>query len=608
MRKNYTLKNISQEKEILDRRLFVLIFLIFSICVAIVCRLIELQMYERSKYQTLSKQNQLTVLPLSPNRGLIYDRNGLLLADNVPVYSLEVTPEQVPNIDKMLTNIQNIIELSQEEISTFKKMLKQHRPFDPIPLKIEMSEKSIAQFAVNKYKYPGVDVSARLIRYYPYYNAFSHVLGYVAQISPKELNELDQSNYSASNFIGKIGIEKFYESKLHGNVGFQKVEADATGRIIRSLEKTPPVSGKNLHLTIDARLQNYAYQLLDGEKGALVAIEPSSGEILTMVSSPSYDPNEFVRGLSSGTYRKLNNSEEKPLFNRAIRGQYPLASTIKPFLALYSLEKNALPHDFKIWDPGWFKLPNSTHVYRDWKRSGHGWVDLKRSIIISCDLFYYNLANTIGIDAIKDTLSNFGFGQRVSVDIHEELPGLVASPIWKKKFKHQPWFPGDTLNSGIGQGYMLSTPLQLANATAILANRGVRLKPHLVKNIGQAAVEPIQLEKVPFKKTEAWEKVISAMQGVITSKEGTGGYRFGRRPPYTVAAKTGTAQVFSTKQHDFTGEEIPEHLRDHSLFIAFAPAKKPKIAIGLVMEHNHYASKVARKFLDYYLINLHGKA
>lgn len=603
MGKFSTIKNVNQEKEMLDRRTFVLSFLIITTSVLLLVRLIDLQWKQRSKYQTLSKQNQLTILPLSPNRGLIYDRNGLLLADNIPVYSLEVTPEQTHHLNATLKKLQSLIHISKAEVSAFKKLIKQRRPFDPIPLKIELSEEEIALFSVNKFKYPGFEVSARLIRHYPYANAFSHVLGYVAQISPKELKEADQAKYSASNFIGKIGLEKYYEDRLHGDVGFQKVEADATGRVIRTLEKNPPISGQNLQLTIDARLQNFAHELLDGVKGAIVAIDPHDGGILAMVSSPSFDPNDFVRGFSSGDFQKIHASNVKPLFNRTIRGQYPLASTIKPFLGLHGLESETITPAFKIWDPGWFKLPNSTHLYRDWKHTGHGWVDLKRSIIISCDTYYYHLAHLLGINQIGLALKPFGFGKKVGIDLGEELPGLVPSPEWKLDSKQMTWFPGDTLNSGIGQGYMLATPLQLAFATSTLANRGTAMRPHLVQE-NDEEIKPIG--KINFRHSENWETVIDAMQGVIRDNEGTG-YRFGRHPSYTVAGKTGTAQVYSAKHHDFDKDEIPENLRDHSLFIAFAPVKNPQIALAIIVEHSPTAGKMARDMLDYYLLNLRRK-
>ena len=605
MTRYHTIKNIQQEKEYLDRQAFFISIFVLLLSLVLIARLIQLQILEQRKYQTLSKQNQMTVLPIKPNRGLIYDRNHFLLADNVPVYSLEVIPEQVPHLNQTLARLRKIIALNSDELITFKKLVKQHRPFDPIPLKIELSEKEIATFAVNKFNYPGIDISARLIRHYPYGPAFSHVLGYVSQISPKELETLDSNSY-ATQFIGKLGIEKFYEPVLHGIFGYQTLETNASGRIIRDIDKKIPHSGENLHLTIDARLQKKADELLKNQRGTLIALSPKTGEVLAMVSAPNYDPNRFVRGISAKDFQTLQRSQEKPLFNRTIRGQYPLASTIKPFMALMALENDVFSENDKIWDPGWFKIPNSSHAYRDLKRSGHGWVNLKRSIIESCNVYYLHVANTLGIDQINTGLKEFGFGQKIGIDISDELPGLIADPHWKKQAKHESWFPGDTLNSGIGQGYTLVTPLQLAYATSIIANRGTKIQPHLVKQVGTHTTEQKTLPPLNYQNVTHWQTVIDAMKAVILNSEGTG-YRFGRHPAYTVAAKTGTAQVYSMDQYDFEKDAIPNNLRDHSLFIAFAPIKDPKIALSVIIENNRIAPKIARQFMDYYLVQLHGK-
>ncbi len=601
-----TIKNHMQELRLFNHRLIITLIVIFILSIFLILRLVYLQIYQHGLYTTLSQQNQLNILPIEPKRGLIYDRNGVLLAENKPVFSLEIIPQYVRNLKSTIKNLSKIISLSPDDITAFYKLKKQTRHFQSIPLKINLSNDEVAKFSVNQYQFPGVSIQARLIRYYPLGQAMVQVIGYVARINAKELANADPSNYNASDYIGKVGIEKYYESILHGKTGYEKAEIDASGRILRIRNKIPATAGDNLYLTIDSGLQIAAEKALGSHPGAVVAIQPSTGQVLALVSNPSYDPNDFITGLSSNEFNKLQNAEDRPLYNRAIRGQYPIASTIKPFLGLEGLESNIITPDYVIRDPGFYMLHGSHHIYRDWMPGGHGYVNLTKAIIESCDTFFYNLSNLLGIRRIDYILKQFGFGSHTGIDMSEELPGLVASPKWKQARMGQRWYAGDTLNAGIGQGYMLTTPLQLANATAALAERGHHYKPFLVSSLKQPNGSIITVPSTPLPDIKlhkfTWFVVLNAMRGVVDRKDGTG-FRFGRNAPYEVAAKTGTAQVYSLKQNQPNiQQDVPLKLRDHSLFIAFAPFNNPKIAIAVIVEHSKLAPLVAREVLDYYLL------
>jgi len=605
MSKRITLHDHIRETELFFRRSRVLVVLVFILSVFMITRLWYLQIFEHDRYTTLSEQNQLNVIPIEPNRGLIYDRNGVLLAENVPVFSLEITPDRVKNLKTVIDQLQKIIQIDEDDLKHFYKEKHQRRSFDPVTLKLKLTDEEVAKFSVNQFKFPGIAVKARLLRRYPLGPAFAHVVGYVGRINEEELKILDPSNYAASNFVGKIGIEKSYEKLLHGKVGTEQVETDASGREVRILRRTAPTPGKDIYLTIDSGLEIAAERALEGHRGSVVAIDPRNGEVLALVSAPSYDPNLFVKGISSKAFNALNKSLGRPLYNRAIRGQYPFASTIKPFLAVQGLDTGVLTRATRIRDPGWFKLPFSSHEYKDWRKGGHGTVDTRRAIVISCDTFFYTLAYRMGINRIDNILTRFGFGIKTGIEMAEELPGLVPSPAWKLRRKAQPWYPGDTVISGIGQGYMLTTPLQLAAGMAALSKHGHRWQPHLLlrsidTNRQTQYYKPRERYPVQLKKDWVWHYVNKAMREVITV--GTG-YRFGRDAPYTVAAKTGTAQVFSSKFHaPFKKKDLPEHLRDHTLFIAYAPIDNPKIAVAVVAEHSSRASNIAREVMDYYLL------
>ncbi|HEN4755853.1 TPA: penicillin-binding protein 2, partial [Legionella pneumophila] len=547
------------------------------------------------------------VIPIAPPRGVILDRNGVLLAENIPVYVLEITPERVKDMKQTLTKLRELIpSITDEDIDNFNKTRLQNRSFVPIPIKLKLSQEEVATFASNQYHFPGVSIKARLMRHYPLGEITAHALGYVGRINIQELKQVDSTNYRATNFIGKAGVEKYYEDILHGKVGYQMVETDVSGRTLRIINKVNPHSGAKLYLSIDARLQEAAYNALKDKRGAVVVINSRNGEVLTMVSSPSFDPNIFVSGVSKADYKVLSNALQRPLFNRAVRGVYPPASTIKPFVGLAGLDKGFITTTTEIYDPGKYKLPTSSHVYRDWKKTGHGVINFKRAITVSCDTFFYQLGNKMGISNIEDMLVKFGLGQLTHVDLHEEANGVIPSARWKRQTKGVSWYPGDTLISAIGQGFMLATPLQMANATASLSQHGQRFRPHLlIKTVNSDTNEteeykPFEEYPVSLRDEANWDIVIDAMHSVLTSNEGTG-YRFGRNPPYPVAGKTGTAQVYSGRQYEKAKyEDIPEHLRDNSLFIAFTPVEKPEIAIAVVVENDTIASTVARKVLDTY--------
>lgn len=613
MNLNHPVKNERLQTQSQGFRLSLLAALLIVLSMALILRLGHLQFLQYKRYATLSLKNQMSIIPIAPTRGIIVDRNGEILADNIPVYALEIIPEHVKNIKKTLLQLKELIpSITDEDIENFQHALTQNRSYLPIPFKLKLSQEEVAIFASNQHLFPGVSIKARLMRYYPFGDAAAHLLGYVGRINVKELQTVNNINYRATNFIGKTGIERFYESNLHGNVGYQQVETDVSGRVLRTISKQPPVSGSRLQLTLDIRLQQVAMKALRNNRGAAVVMNVKQGDVLAMASTPSFDPNHFVNGISQRKYQKLSNAKDKPLYNRAVRGLYPPASTIKPFIALAGLNKELITPNTRIYDPGWFRLAGISHKYRDWKRAGHGFVSLKKAITVSCDTYFYQLGNQLGITAIEDMLNQFGFGQLSHIDLFEEAAGIVPSASWKKRTKGISWYPGDTIITAIGQGFMLASPLQLANATASLSMHGQRFRPHLLNTLtsddGQTqAFQPLEEYPLRLKDENNWSLVIDAMKNVITSRQGTG-HRFGRNTSYTVAAKTGTAQVFSGNQYEKKKYlDIPEALRDHSLFIAFAPVDKPEIAVAVLVENDFTAPNVARKIMDSYFKQAHNK-
>ena len=574
-------------------------------------RLLYLQVVSHEHYTTLSEDNRVNLQPLPPNRGLIFDRNGILLAENLPSYRLEITPEQVDDMGATLGALEDIIEISDTDRSRFEKLLARKPRFEAVPLRFHLNDEEVARFSVNRHRFPGVDITAGLARHYPQGPHAVHALGYVGRIDEKALKILDSSNYRGTSHVGKNGIEKTYEELLHGKVGLQQVETTAQGRIIRVLNRTPPVSGSNLYLTIDSHLQKVAEAAFADYSGSAIAIDPNNGDILALVSLPTYDPNPFVNGIDYDAYAALRNNDKEPLFNRALRGQYPPGSTVKPFMGLAGLETGITSEHSKTYCPGFYMLPGKDRKYRDWKRSGHGTVDLNSAITQSCDVYFYDLAQSMGIDRIHDYLQHFGFGKAAGIDIQGELPGLLPSKEWKRSRRNQPWFPGETIITGIGQGFFLVTPIQLAVATAALANGGRMLQPRIVHAEQEAESDELLphhsqvVETITIGEQQHWDMVINAMTDVVHGARGTA-RSIGKDSPYMIAGKTGTAQVFGLKQEEkYDAEAIAEKLRDHALFIAFAPIDDPKIAVAVIVENGggggSVAAPIARTILDAYL-------
>jgi penicillin-binding protein 2 len=606
-RLNQSFNNHLSESQNQRLRLNLLIALLLILSLILVLRLAFLQISEYKRYQTLSLKNQMSVIPIAPPRGVILDRNGVLLAENIPVYVLEIIPEHVKNIKDTLERLRRLLpSITDDDLNNFNRAKTQNRSFVPIPIKLKLSQEDVAVFASNQYHFSGVSIKARLMRHYPLDRVTAHALGYVGRINIPELKQVDATNYRATNFIGKAGVEKYYEELLHGKVGYQMVETDVSGRTLRVINKIPPVSGSKIYLSIDMRLQQAAYDALKDNRGAAVVIDSHNGEILALVSSPSFDPNLFVSGVSSKDYKILSNALQRPMFNRAVRGVYPPASTIKPFVGLAGLDKGFVTPNFEIYDYGKYKLPTASHIYRDWKKTGHGAINFKRAITVSCDTYFYTLGTKMGITHIAQMLEQFGLGTLTQVDLHEEANGIVPTIAWKRKMKGVSWYPGDTVISSIGQGFMLATPLQIANATATLSQHGTRFRPHLlIKTVNSdngetQAYQPIIEKQIKLNDEANWGLVAEAMHNVLTSSEGTG-RRFGSNPPYPMAGKTGTAQVHSGRQYEKSRyEDIPEALRDNSLFIGFSPVEHPNIAIAVVVENDFAASVVARKIMDTY--------
>ncbi len=607
MSKRLTIHNPQQEIKQFNHRMIVIVILIAILVMILLGRLFYLQVIQHEVFSTLSRQNLLNVAPIDPNRGLIYDRNGVLLAENVPVFSLEISPEHVTNLKQTVADLSQVISLSPTDIQEFYKALHQQRHFtNTVPLKMQLTDNEVAQFSVNQYRFPGVSVQAHLLRYYPFGSVMAPILGYVGRINAAELAQVDPTNYSGSNYIGKVGVEKYYEPQLHGMVGIQQVETDAGGRVIRETKSTPATPGNNLYLTIDSKLQLAAQKALGDQNGSIVAIDPRNGEILAMVSNPSFDPNPFVKGISNDAYQALQKDPNKPLYNRALRGIFPPGSTVKPYLALEGLASGVINTAFKIFCPGYYQLPGSSHIYHDWRKQGHGTVNVETGIIQSCDVFFYTLSNRLGINRIDDIFNKFGFGQDTGIDTSNEIAGLVPSPAWKRRVHGEAWYPGDTLITSIGQGYLLVTPLQLAVGVSILADRGIHYKPHLLlksqlPNGSFVMNKPITLPPVQLP-SEDWDIVLNAMHEVITDPRGTG-YHAGHDAAYGYAGKSGTAQVFTIKNRaTYKNNALPLALRDHSWFEAFAPVDKPQIAVAIIVEHNseHEAAFLMRQVLDDY--------
>jgi penicillin-binding protein 2 len=599
----FALKNHLKETRLFKSRAIAALLLVLIFSAVLIIRLTYLQFKDYRFYSTLSRHNLLNIIPITPNRGLIYDRYGVLLAKDIPTYTLAVIPKGIKNLHYTIDQLSKIITLTPEQIRQFYKVLHQYRAFQPVPLKFKLSDEEVARFYVDQFRFPGVQIQSRMMRYYPLGNIMSDVLGYVGRINPHELQQVNTDNYSIDDDIGKMGIEKYYEKELHGTMGADEAEIDASGHIVRILKETPPKTGDTLYLTIDSHLQAEAEKALGDESGAIVVIQPQTGAILALVSEPAYDPNPFVSGLRQEDFQNLLNSPLRPLYNRAIRGQFNAASTIKPFFALGGLDDGVVSPKYRVFDPGWFQLPNTQHIFHDWKPEGHGWADVTKAIIVSCDIYFFNLAVNMGINRIDEILHNFGFGEFTGIDMPEEVRGLVPTPKWKMHAHGHAWYTGDTVVLGIGQGFLLVTPLQLAQAVATIANRGQRFKPHLLLKTmhpDNSVVDYTPVGKEPFilQNPKNWDIVIHAMEGVVLP--GGTASSFGSHD-FTVAAKTGTAQVYGRQRdEEHTRTNIPKQLRNNHLFIAFAPVDNPQIAIAVVVEHSALADKMAGEVLRYY--------
>ena len=595
-------------------RLIVAVLFILTMFSVLLGRFVWLQVAEHNRYLTLAEQNRISLVPIPPSRGIIRDRNGVVLAHNFSAYTLEITPSKVADLEDTIARLKGVVDITQKDRRRFKKLQDETKDFETLPIRTRLSDEEVARFASQSYLFPGVELKARLFRHYPMGEVGSHLTGYIGRINDRDIKDLEEkgiyANYRGTDYIGKLGIESSYEEQLHGKTGFEKVEIDSGGRAVRTLSRTPPKSGQDLTLSIDIRLQEMVEKQFGNRRGALVAIDPRTGGILALVSKPGFDPNLFVDGIDPVSWNELNTSIDKPLLNRAIRGEYPPGSTYKPFIALGALEYKLPIVNQTISDPGYFMYGG--HRFNDSKKGGYGSMSFDRSIALSSDTYFYQLAVQMGIDKIAGFMSTMDFGNKTGVDLPGERPGILPSPEWKKqRFKNpaqKKWFSGETVSIGIGQGYNSFTPMQMAHATATLANRGVAFKPHAVATLTDPSTGKMTLVEPKPNKTMDWkpeniERIIRGMEGVITI--GTGANVF-RGAEYVSAGKTGTAQVYSLKGAKYNANAIKERLRDHSWFIAFAPSDKPTIALAVIVENGGFgaqaAAPIARKVLDFYLL------
>ncbi len=610
------LRNVEADLHRFRARVLVASITVVVCFVLIAARLVYLQVVRHDDLLEQAENNRTAIVPIVPNRGLILDRNGVVLASNYSAYTLEVTPSKVENLEQVLDQLSQVIEISPRDRRRFKKLLEESKSFESLPLRTRLSDEEVAKFAAQRYRFPGVDIKARLFRNYPYGELASHVIGYIGRINPSEKEKLDDSeddaNYRGTEYIGKLGIEQSFETQLHGSTGVDSVETSAGGRAMRKLGSSPATPGNTVRLSIDIKLQNMIEELFGERRGALVALDPKTGEILAFVSKPTFDPNLFVEGIDSENWEALNDSPDKPLLNRALRGTYPPGSTYKPFMALAALETGKRTPEQSFRDPGFFMLGN--HRFRDDKEGGHGMVNMYSSIVQSCDTYYYILANDLGVDTIHEQMQRFGFGELTGIDIFGEVRGLLPSTDWKrrayKRADQQKWYAGETISLGIGQGYNNFTMLQLASATATLANDGVKMKPHLVKEVVDILTHaPTTTVHETMGEVIAKAANIAVIKNALigVNLEGTSAAAF-RGAGYTSGGKTGTAQVVQIKQNEkYSASKMEERHRDHALFTAFAPAEEPKIALAMVVENAGFGSQnaapIARRIFDYWLLN-----
>ncbi len=599
------LRDTHRETVINSRRVFIAVLIVVLSISGLAWRYYTLQIVQYDRFLTQSDRNRVRLEPITPKRGLIFDRKGRLLASNEPSHRLSVVVERVKDWPVFLDKLKSLIVLDKETIKQFEQRRRYRRPYDAVPFKLQLTDEEMAVIAVNRHNLPGVIIEAQLTRHYPYGELLSHAVGYVGRIDAREAAEIDEAAYRGMLHIGKTGLEKWYEALLHGDVGFQNVETNARGRVLRVLDSQPPVDGADLQLHLDLDIQRAAFDALGDQRGAVVVIDPRNGGVLALVSKPGYDSNLFVNGISNKDYSALRDSPNTPLLNRAVQGQYPPGSTVKPMIGLGGLEQGLITPETTVADPGWYTLPGDSRRYRDWilriRGTGHApQVNLNMAIAESCDVYFYDLARRMGIDAMAESLAVFGFGERTRLDLTSEQAGILPSTEWKRRVLGIPWYPGESLSAGIGQGYMLATPLQLAQATTVLANRGESYVPSLVWRVND---QPVDFEERPplVASPENWAAVIAGMVDVVHSSSGTAA-SIGRNLSYTIAGKTGTSQVIGIAQDGvYDEDEILERHRNHGLFIAFAPADNPQIVVAVIAENGGGSSAaypVARAVLD----------
>jgi penicillin-binding protein 2 len=609
------IKDTWAEQRLFFRRAVVAGLLVFGLSSLVAARLTQLQIFQYDYFSAQSQGNRIRVQPAPPPRGLIFDRRGEVLAENVPSYQLELTPEQVPDLEDTLTRLAEMGLIEADELPEIRSLIASHRRFDAVAIRQRVTDETVARFAVQRPRFPGVEIRARLARAYPLGPAIGHAVGYVGGISAQDRQTLDERDYAGTSLVGKVGVERSYEDELHGDVGHAEVLVNARGRMMQTLGGDPPVPGRDLVLTLDAGAQLAAWDAMAGRRGAVVAIDPRNGEVLALVSTPAFDPNAFSAGLTRKAFRALQEDPDRPLFNRALRGTYPPGSTIKPILGLAGLQMDVIDPEQRHYCIGFYQLPGKLHRYRDWKREGHGPVDLHDAIAQSCDVYFYDMANDLGISRMAEFLRRFGLGDTTGIDVPGEKGGLVPDPQWKRgafsRREDQVWFPGETVIAGIGQGYMLTTPLQLAHAAATIAARGERYQPTLLRGyrldngLEIAAQAARRLPSVGVAAEGDWDRIISAMNAVLQGERGTA-RSVGADAPFTMAGKSGTAQVFTVAQdEEYNAEEVAERMRDHALFIAFAPLEAPRIAVAVIIENGESGSRaaapVARAVMETYL-------
>jgi penicillin-binding protein 2 len=608
------LKNLDRELARFHGRLKVGALFVGALAAILLARGVYLQVIQHEHYIQRAESNRISLLPTAPNRGLILDRADRILADNYSAYTLEINRSQMASLEATLAELATLIEITPGQLRRFRRLLAESHEFETVPLKSKLSDEEVAVLAANRYRLPGVEVKARLFRNYRAGPGMAHVVGFIGRINDRDLQTLRaagrEQNYKGSVHIGKTGLEQSYEALLHGRTGFDQMETDASGRAVRMLSRIPPLPGKDLRLHLDVELQAVAEHAFGDYLGGLVALDPNTGGVLALVSKPGFDPNLFIDGIDPDTWKSLNESPERPMVNRVLRGIYPPGSTIKPFMALAGLELGLRKPGDSIVDPGYFTLPNSRHQFRDWKREGHGVVDLRRSISQSCDIYYYRLAVDMGIDRMHGYLAQFGFGEKTGIDLDGESSGLLPSREWKQRRWKKPWYPGETVIAGIGQGYHLTTPLQLAASTAMLANGGRPVQPRLVAAVRDPATQawtPLKppAPRPPLAITPAHLEVVREGMLDVTRPGGTAAAS-AAGAPYAIAGKTGTAQVVAIKQGArYDASRLARQHRDHALFIAFAPADKPTIVVAVMVENggsgSGTAAPIARAVFDYYL-------